>query len=306
VATLRVGAATLDVAVTAGAPPQVGWDQLFNAVPLNEPAITDWYRANTGHRFAPTLNMAGQQLSITDAWLNANLAGPNVSREGDRWVVERVLCRNVRTYVDDVTHRDIFVDTRANGANVRGIVALEGQRNLIYEHCTLQGGLTVTTGSDGIAQYFPQATEPNQIQLRNMDISGYRAGLYMIGGDTAEYCWVHDLYFSDGSHNTGGSIRSRNCTIRRCLITDGNSAAVNLYAEYTPYTGVLIQENVLRLRESDTGPELGIYKEFEVARPGETRRVLGNRFYRGNIGNRNGGGFTEWAGNRRFNGTSVP
>jgi hypothetical protein len=301
VATLRVGEAALNVNVTAGAPPLTGWDQLFNAVPLNETAIRDWYLVNTGVRTSSLLNMQGQQLTINNTWLNANLAGPHVSQEGGRWIVERIHCRNIRVYVNNVTVRDCLVDTRANGANSRGLEALEGQSGLVFEHCTLNGG-----GSIGISQYFPQATEPNQVVLRNMDIFGYRAGLYMIGGETAEYCWVHDLHFSDGSHNTGGSIRSRNCTIRRCLITDGNSAAVNLYAENTPYTGVLIQENVLRLRESDTGPELGIYKTYEVAQPGETRRVLGNRFYRGNIGNRNTGGFTEWSGNRRFNGTSVP
>jgi hypothetical protein len=295
---------TLPPTTTTTPPNPAGWAELFHAVPLNEAAITDWFRANTGHRTNDLWNRSTEKCNITDEWLSANLAGPYVDRADGRWFVERLHCRNVEIYVSNVTLTDILVTGNANGANLRGLTALGGQTGIVAEHVTLDGG-GVVGGSTGISVYFPQATEPNQVVLRNVDTSGYRAGFYLIGGVTVEYGWSHDLYFSDGSHNTGASIRSRNSVIRRSLITDGNSAAVNLYAENTPYTGVLIQENVLRLRESDTGPELGIYKEYEIAQPGETRRVIGNRFYRGNIGNRNGGGFTEWVGNTRFDGTPV-
>ena len=181
------------------------------------------------------------------------------------------------------------------------MVGLEGQTGIVVEHFRLNGG-----GATNIAIYFPQARQPGEIVLRHGDVSGYRAGFYIIGGVTVEYSWAHDLYFSEGSHNTGSSVRAANGRLYRCLITDGNSAAVNLYAEFSPYTGVEVRECALRLRESDTGPELGIFKEFEVAQPGETREIVGNCFYRGNIGNRSGGGFTRWEGNHCSDGSPVP
>lgn len=258
-------------------------------------ALTDFYRDITGPRTDDLLDVGGQ-LSITDEWLVMNEDGDRVSHDGNRWIVERFRCSNVRFYTSNVTLRDLD----CVGTGSRGIVGLEGQTDIVVEYFRLNGG-----GTTNIAIYFPQAREPNEIILRFGEVSNYRAGFYIIGGVTVEWGWVHDLYFSAGSHNTGSSIRARNGVLRRCLITDGNSAAVNLYAENTPYTGVLIEECALRLRESDTGPELGIFKTYEVAQPGETRRVIGNLFYRGNIGNRHGGGFTEWSGNIRADGSPV-
>jgi predicted transcriptional regulator len=121
--------------------PDATWEELFNAVPLDEAAITAWFQANTGHRAFDLLDMQGQQLTIDAAWLAANEAGPHVTQyEPGRWIVERVHCRNVRSMVDNVTVRDCLIDGQANGANLRGVVALEGQAGIVVEHCTLNGG----------------------------------------------------------------------------------------------------------------------------------------------------------------------
>src|SRR5690606_4869724 len=106
---------------------------------------------------------------------------------------------------------------------------------------------------NGATLNFPAARGENQIIIRYCDISGFRAGIYIFGGITAEYCWVHDLHFSEGSHNTGASIRAGNAILRRNLITDGNSSAVSFYPEYTPYTNVLVEENCLKLMAGTGG-----------------------------------------------------
>lgn len=261
-------------------------------------AMTDLMREITGPRTDDLLDVGGA-LTLSDSWLTANEGNGRVRREDGRWIVEGYRCTNVRFMVSNVTVRDLDVV----GAGWRGLEGRDGETGIVVEHFRLDGN-----GTSNIAIYFPQAREPDEIVLRFGDTSGYRAGYYIFGGVTVEYSWAHDLYFSDGSHNTGSSIRARNGRLWRCLITDGNSAAVNLYPELErPYTGVSVTECGLRLRESDTGPELGIFKIYEVAEPGETREVVGNCFYRGNIGNRHGGGFTRWEGNwRSIDGAPVP
>ena len=62
--------------------------------------------------------------------------------------------------------------------------------------------------------------------------------------------------------------------------------------------------STLRLQEADTGPEVIMAKEFSNPLPGETRRIIGNLFYRGYIAG-DTFGFTEISGNIDINGNPV-
>lgn len=203
-----------------------------------------------------------------------------------------------RINADNVTLRNIYVDG-TNGV-LYGFQSQTNATGIVIEHSTADGKMV--SGSTAIN--FPAATEPDQVQLRYCNFTGFRAGIYCFGGVTAQYCWLHDLHYTFESHNTGASVRARNCTIWRCLISDGNSAAISCYAENTPYTGILLQENTLRLPEADTGPEVIMAKEFTTPLPGETRRLVGNLFYRGIVAG-DTFGFTEISGNIDINGDPV-
>lgn len=279
------------------------WRSAFDTRDING-TITDWYRANTGHDPAMDYLTHSGTLTINVAWLAANLGNGRVSQEpSGRWLVERYhVLGTVRVNVDNVTLRNI--------SQLGGLYGVQSQAGfnaagIVIEHCTFDGNMV--NGSTAIN--FGAATEPNQIRLRFCNFTGFRAGIYCFGGVTAEYCWSHDLHYTPGSHNTGASIRSRNVTLRRNLIADGNSSAISFYAENSPYTNILAQENILRLPESDTGPEIIMAKQYSTPLPGETRRLVGNLFYRGGVGG--GGiagdtfGFTEISGNINMAGDPV-
>lgn len=282
-----------------------GWAEAFATRDIDGD-ITEWYQANTGHNPALSYESISGNLTITDSWLNANLGNGRVSFSDGRWLVERYRATgSIVVNADNVTLRNFHVDSTGALYGLRSTTNCVG---LVAEYGTIDGN---GANDNGASVNFSEATDPNQITLRFLDLSGFRAGVYAFGGLTAEYCYSHDLHYSSGSHNTGASIRSRNVTLRRNLITDGNSAAISLYPEYTPYTGILVQENALRLPESDTGPEVILAaKQYWQPQPGETRRLVGNLFYRG--GNLGGGGiggerggFTEIFGNVDRNGGVV-
>ncbi len=274
------------------------WAGVFASRDINGD-IRDWYEVNTGHDPNLSYQDVAGNLAITDAWLASNNGNGRVWMDGGRWHVERYRTTGTITVnANDVT----IINCHVNSTGA--LYAMRSQTNctgLVVEHCTFQGNYA---SSNGATINFPAATEPDQIIFRYTEFTGWRAGIYCFGGVRAEYCWSHDLMFTETSHNTGASIRSRNVTLYRCLISDGNSAAISCYAENTPYTGILIQENILRLPEHDTGAEVFIGKEYAIPLPGETRRLIGNLFYRGNIGGTTEG-FTEVSGNIDINGNPV-
>lgn len=249
-------------------------------------ALEMWYSTHTGHDPALSYENVAGTFIIDDAWLAANDGNGRVSFTGGRWRVERYrstgTLRINTSPGTPVTLTNMHVDSA--GA-LYGFQSKTNASDIVLEHSTLAGNFNGGSG----ALNFTAARDPGQITLRYVDLSGFRAGLYIIGGVTAEYCWSHDLHYTSGSHNTGASIRAGNSVLRRNYITDGNSAAISLYPEYEPYSGVLVEENAVKLQLSDTGMEILIAaKPFIDVQPGETRRVINNLFWRG--GNRGEGG----------------
>lgn len=261
------------------------------AEPIGE--IQAWYKANTGHD--PALSYALATVgtatwTINAAWLNANNGNGRVTFADGRWLVERYETGGmIRVAANNVTLRNIYQNnggtalygfqSRASDGNASGVV---------LEHSTLNGNYHDAVSSAAIN--FAAATEPDQITLRNVDIYGYRAGIYCFAGITAEYCWVHDLNFTPTSHNTPASIRGGNVHLRRNLLADGNSSAMSFYPEYGPYTNIVVEENMFRLTASDTGMEV-IFAEgraYSELLAGQTRVLRNNLFYKG--GNRGEGG----------------
>lgn len=264
----------------------------------------DWFEANTGHD--PELTYADNigNLTVTESWLSTNVGNGRVTydSEADLYTVERYRVTGeirVNTTTARVRFSNLHHDNA--GSTLYGLRSTTNCPHVEFEDSTINGN-----GSDRLAINFPDATEPDQVTFRRCNFYGYRTGIYCFGGISAHYCYVHDLFFTETSHNTGASIRARNCTIRRCLIVDGNSSAISCYAENSPYTGILLQENCLRLPESDTGSEVLLGKQYAIPAPGETRRMIDNVLWRGNISDGVEAGMTELTGNVDRNGDPVP
>lgn len=256
-------------------------------------AIQAWYEANTGHD--PSLSyelLPAGTWTINQAWLDARNGNGRVSFAGGRWHVERYETSGmIRVAVNSITLSNIFQNSAGAlyGFQSR---ALDGNATgVVLEHSTLAGN---AANDNGAALNFPDARNVDQITLRHVDVSGYRAGLYCIGGITAEYCWVHDLHFTPESHNTGASMRGPNNHLFRCLLADGNSAAISWYPEVGPYTNNVAEECILRLANADNGPEtiLAEGRPFSVVSPGDTRVLRNNLFHRGGVGGGGLGGYT--------------
>lgn len=299
-----------------------GWQTAFNTRDFPSVGgviqgdLVDWYVDYVGVDTGLTYQDLAGNLSATSSFLTTNEGNGRVSfgvdeadpwgRTDDRWLVERyrVPLGNMRTNVNNVTFRNCIVDLEIDEV-FYAAQAISGSNpsGLLFDHCTFAGN---QMESSGASINFPQATEPDQVRFWGCDFSGHRAGIYCFGGVTAEYCYVHDLYFVAESHNTGCSMRARNNTLRRSLIVDGNSSAVSLYAENSPYTGILVLENALRLAETDTGAEILLGKQYEVPQPGETRRIIGNLFYRGNFSSGALAYATEIRDNIDIDGVPVP
>lgn len=294
---VRSGSGSVTVSTASG---PSSWQEAFDSRDMRgtqpardtaEPvgAIRAWYEANTGHD--PSLSyevLPAGTWTINQTWLTAREGNGRVSQSGGRWYVERYETPGtIRVAVNNITLSNIYQNS---GGALYGFQsrALDGNATgVVLEHSTLAGN---AANDNGAALNFPDARNVDQITLRHCEISGYRAGLYCFGGITAEYCWVHDLHFSPGSHNTGASMRAGNNHLARNLIADGNSSAISWYPEYGPYTNNIAEENVLRLANADDGPEviLASARAFSDVSPGDTRILRNNLFYRG--GNRGEGG----------------
>lgn len=275
-------------------------------------AIRAWYQANTGHD--PSLDYevlpAGTWTIDTD-WLVANYGLGRVTFDGARWHVERFETPGtIRFAADNVTLSNCYQNSAGALYGLQSRTLDGNATGIVVEHSTIAGN---ASNDNGAALNFPDASSAGQITLRHCDISGYRAGIYCFGGVTAEYCWVHDLHFSEGSHNTGASMRGGNNHLYRNLIADGNSSAISWYPEVGPYTNNVAEENVLRLANADTGPEviLAAGRPFSEVSPGDTRTLRNNLFYRGGNRGEGGGiggylaGFTSVTGNVDRLGTAV-
>lgn len=267
-------------------------------------AIRAWYEANTGHD--PSLSyevLPSETWTVNSAWLESREGNGRVSFISGRWYVERYETSGmIRMAANNVTFRNIYQNSAGSLYGLQSRVTDGNATGIIIENSTIAGN---AANDNGAALNFPNARNVDQIILRNCDISGYRAGIYCFGGITAEYCWVHDLHFSPGSHNTGASMRAGNNHLYRCLIADGNSSAISWYPEYGPYTNNIAEENVLRLANADTGPEtiLAEGRAFSTVSSGDTRILRNNLFYRGGNRSEGGGiggylaGWTEISGN---------
>lgn len=253
-------------------------------------AITSWYEDRVGHD--PDLDYIsheGSNLVINENWLNSNNGNGRVRFENGRWYVERYrYTATLRIAHHNITFRNMWGDSSGALYSAQSREVDGNARGIIFENCTFDGN---GANDNGATLNFPAAREPNQIVFRFCRFSGYRAGIYCFGGITAEYCQVKDLHYSTGSHNTGASIRAGNVTLKRNLITDGNSSAISFYPEHGPYTGHLVEENILWQPHDDVGPEILIAsnREYSELLPGQSRRVIGNLFYKGGNRGENGG-----------------
>lgn len=270
-------------------PEEADWEQLFAERDLA--GLDDWYEQYTGTRAAPT--RAHDDGVVNAAWLADNEGNGNVSFSEGRWLVERMSAGNFRVEASNVTFRDCTI---SSGGNYHGFSNYIGENptGIVIEHCTIDG-----QGADWLGITFGSATEPDQIVARRNNIIGYRCGIQIIGGFTAEENWVHDLHYAEPDpHVTGISIRSRNVLVKRNRIADGNSSALAFYDENSPYSGIVAQENVISTSSS----------QYEASYPGTPSvgasvSLIDNLFERGSIAN--GHNFTVKTGNLNLAGESV-
>jgi len=233
-------------------PPPTDWATAFATRDLD--IITAWYNTYTGYdsdSFAGTLWGPGQSnyAYIDAAWLTAN-TGPNVVFSAGRWTVTGFHAAAFVVRASNITFSHCFCD-RLSGTVGHGLDLSGDVTGIIFDHCTIAGNYGIS-GEWGVTlDYFADNHAANSLIIRYCDISGYIAGCQMWFGTTLEYSWVHDLYITLESHNTAASIRGENCSIYRNLLTDGNSSAVSLYADSTPFTNFSLVENVMTTNNAD-------------------------------------------------------
>ena len=257
--------------------------------------LLNWHKNNSGPRQAPTRTYTDLTV-LTESWLESREGDGNVYRLSDGWLISRArFDGGVRLYADNVTVRDFVV---SSGGGYFGISTApnDNPKGIRFEYGTLDGG--------GAANYsgveILEAVNPDQITLYRLDISGYRVGDRIIGGQTVKQCYFHDLVYSEGSHNTSASIRARNVKLLESWLGDGNSAALSLYNEVAPYTGILISKNVFETSKAD----------YEVAYLGSyphgsnSVELLDNLFSRGALAYQSGN-FSLISGNQTFSGEPV-
>lgn len=317
-----------DVSITPAPPPTTDWYSAFESrdmqgtQPGREPAepigpIRAWYEANTGHDISLSYELLGAGTWTIDlAWLQAREGNGRVSFSGGRWYVERYETPGqIRFATNNVTLTNCYHNSTGALYGVHSPTA-NNASGIVMDHCTIAGN---GMNRNGAAVYFPAARSVDQIIIRHCDISGYRAGIYCIGGITAHYNWSHDLEFSidpvtgEGSHNTASSMRAENNHLFRNLLADGNSSCISYYPENRPYTNCIAEENILRLPADDlVGTEvlLATGRLASEVLPGETRILRNNLFYKGNEGEGGGiggyiAGFTEISGNINRHGEAV-
>lgn len=274
------------------------WESLFVARDVE--GLDAWYVTNTGHITDPSEMLAfpTSNLIIDSTWLTNNEDDDHVSFANGRWRVERVHARSFRIAVNDITFYDCFAD--GQGGALNSFAQYQTARSgVLIERCTLDGG-GVTNGS---AISFGGASSPNQIVIRQCNIHSHRTGLYIIGGVYAEYNYVHDLVYSVGSHNTSGSIRAGNVTLYRNRLTDGNSSSLSMYAENSPYSGLLVQENIISTPIAIYEINFPNDKAYYEPQPGETRRLIDNLLERGTASHIDN--WTEVSGNVTYDGTAL-
>lgn len=289
---VQIGYAVDDQTPPVVATPE-GWEDVFATRDIDG-EITDYYEALTGHNPLLSYETLDGTQTVNETWLSTREGNGRVYFADGRWYVERYrLTGTLRVAADNITFTNMHLDSVGALYAIQSRAADGNAHGIIIQNSTIAGN---GANDNGASLNWPEARDENQLIIRFCDFSGYRAGIYCFGGITAEYNYVHDLHYSEGSHNTGASVRAGNVTLRRNLIVDGNSAAISLYPEYGPYTNVNIVENVLRMRDDDIGPELLLAsgRDFTEVSPGDTRVVANNLFYRGgNRGEQGGiGGYT--------------
>lgn len=275
--------------------PPSDWDAMFAARDIA--GLDAWYAANTGHDPTVSLREFPGQVAMTESWLTANADGDHIRREGDTWIIERLHVGSIRLSAPKFELRGCHID--GHGAAGDGINTPQGVNPTgIIEDCTFDGG-----GCTWVGLNFRHATEPDQLIYRRVNVTGYRVGMYIAGGVTAEGCWSHDLHYSAGSHNTAASIRSRNVRLYRNRFADGNSSALSLYAENAPYTGIEIRQNIISTPVAIYEINFPGDKPYQAPQPGETRVCVDNLLERGTVSGRQR--FTEFAGNRTWAGEPI-
>jgi len=266
--------------------------------------LEEWYIDNAGRQSTAPLIVLANHLDISLAFLTANNGNGHVSQETGtgRWIVEDYQALDCRIGVNNVTVRNCYF-YKPTGGGLYGIQALTAQNpnptGIIIEYCEIDGG----TGVPARGVYFANSTEPGQITVRYCNIHNYQLGIGSNGGITAEYCYVHDLYYFEGGHFTSMSNRGRNCTFRRNLCMN-NTSSMNMYAETTPYTGVLVEENIIRADNALNDISFPDDKPYHTPQPGETRRAINNLLWR-LTGMNNFANWTEMSGNIDFAGNPV-
>ena len=271
--------------------PGTDWLEAFTA--RNVAGLDAWYAANTGHRHATTRNH--DDGVIDAAWLASKNGNGNVSFTSGRWVIERMRASNFRVSANNVTFRDCLIYA---GGGYHGISAYYGTNpsGIIIEHCTING-----QGADWLGIQFWDATMANQIMVQRSNITGFRCGIQIVGGFTAEENWVHDLYYDPvDPHVTSMSIRGRNVTLRRNRLADGNSSALAFYNETSPYTNIRAEQNVIST--SHAIYEVTYLGSYPVG--ANTVELVDNLFQRGALAYQNGN-FSRVSGNITLAGNPV-
>lgn len=223
----------------------------------------------------------------------------SISSDHDGQVIEGLeISGPVRIRHHDVTVRNSRI--RASGANTYGIsYQPPGDEKL--------GGATIECvqldgqGSDAIGIFLDGTGQV----VRKSHILGYRVGVHWRGNDRWTSNLIEDLHYSEGSHNTSGSIRGQNIELRRNRFEDGNSSAVAFYPESHPNVvirDVTLSKNFWQTPDANYCVNFGIGGEGAYAQRSSHVRIVDNMWGQDhNPTCGSSGPYTAWAGNREGN-----
>jgi hypothetical protein len=260
-------------------PPDDDWEALYAARDIA--GLDDWYDANTGRRSTATLLDLGGQVTVSQAWLNANDGNGHVRQEAGRWVIENVRCTNFRLVsVNNVTIRNCVVNYTGSAYAIHA-PSTAPAHGIIIEDCTINGNNT-----DSYAVYFPAASYvAHDIVTRRCNISGVQSAVHATRGHTVDTNLIHSLYYFSGSHNTAMSFRGGHGRAIRNRVRPGTTSAsgINFYAELGPvYDFLFLTENIVDAPSASAtinfpdGDDPSIL--YSDPFPGMTREAVGNVF----------------------------
>ena len=207
---------------------------------------------------------------------------------------------------------DIIVSTDGavvEGKNIRGSITVEASNVTIKNDCVTSEAIypvhftsgsnlrvedtTITGTGGGCSRAVEPAAGPTT--MTRLNISGCEDGIEMYDNDTITNSYIHDLAFTDGSHNDGIQQNGgRNDIVRHNTIFNphNQTSCVNFTTDFGGISHITITDNLLN------GGNYTVYSRSGGNGDPTGVRVTGNQFGHADVfGLLSADGSVSWSGN---------